>query len=275
MICKEIDIWEGLTYHSEDVHDFRPILITYILNTSNEYNKNVRGAVLICPGGGYSFTSEREAEPIALKFNGKGYHAFVLSYSCTPAKYPQPLLDVSRAMCIIRENAKDWNIDSNNISVCGFSAGGHLAAHLGVHWNKDFLNNIDGISVGENKPNKLILAYPVITSGEFAHKGSIINLLGENYSDELLCEVSLEKQIGEHTPESFIWHTFEDNAVLVENSLLFANGLRKFNIPFELHIYNKGGHGLSLGTEETASPRMPIYPQISTWFDLCINWLNS
>ena len=133
-------------------------------------------------------------------------------------------------MCIIRENSDNWNIDRNKIAVCGFSAGAHLAASLGVHFDKAYLNT-EGIVTGENKPNAMILAYPVITMKEFGHKGSRENLLGENADTTLINEMSLETQVSEKTPPAFIWHTVEDQSVPVENSLMFASALRKNKIP--------------------------------------------
>ena len=158
MICKTIDLWGEFQYGNKGNDGFRPTLDTYILK-----GNKARAAVLICQGGAYSFTSPREAEPIAIKFNAAGFNAFVLNYSVAPNKHPQSLLDASRAMCIIRENSKEWNIDANKVAVCGFSAGGHLAANLAVHWEKEYLKNIPGIIAGNNNPNALILCYPVIT----------------------------------------------------------------------------------------------------------------
>jgi acetyl esterase/lipase len=264
---KVIDIWENYEYENET--GYRPTLTTYLLD-----GDKTRGTVLIFPGGGYSFTSPREAEPIALQFNAAGFHAFILNYSVAPKRHPQPLLDASRAMCIIRENAENWRIDSEKVAVCGFSAGGHLAASLGVHWNKSYLNVITDGDIAKNKPSALILSYPVITSGEFAHRGSFNNLLGENATNESLDEMSLEKHITKDTPKTFIWHTVEDSDVPVENTLLFAQGLRKHNIPFELHIYPEGSHGLSLATEETANNASQIVPHVSSWMRLCVEWLT-
>ena len=267
MINKNIKIWENSREQQES--EFEPEMDTYILQ-----GKKKRPAVLICPGGGYGFTSEREAEPIALQFNAAGFHAFVLYYSVAPEKHPQPLLDVSRSMCILREKKDEWNIDSEQIAVCGFSAGGHLAASLGVHWQEPYLE-VPGINIGENRPDALILGYPVITSGEFAHRGSFKNLLGKDAESELVEEMSLEKQVKPTTPPAFIWHTFEDPGVPVENSMLFAKALREKNIPFELHIFPEGPHGLSLATEETDDGNMGTYPHIASWMNLCIEWLNN
>ena len=269
MINQTIDIWGDVKYNNAGRDGFRPTMDTYVLARNRE-----RGAVLICPGGGYSMTSEREAEPIAMKFNSAGFHAFVLYYSVAPTKHPQPLLDVSRAMCIIRENAGKWNINTDKIAVCGFSAGGHLTASLGVHWTKPYLHEAPGIMKGMNRPNALILSYPVISSGQFAHRGSFINLLGNNPDENLLKEMSLELQVTENTPPAFLWHTFDDGGVPMENSLLFAQALRKYKIPFEMHIYPKGPHGLSLATEETCVQGMGVDLHIATWMQLCIDWLK-
>ena len=270
MIFKTIDIWEDTSFEYESFDGFIPTLDTYILDGDKR-----RPAILICPGGGYSFTSPREAEPIAIKYNAAGFHVFVLYYSVSPSRHPQPLLDVSRAMCILRQNADKWNIDGEKILTCGFSAGGHLAASLGVHWNKSYINNIPGIEIGKNKPNGLILGYPVISSGDFFHKGSITNLLGDRRADaDLLKEVSLELHIHEGTPPTFLWHTYNDGSVPLENTLLFAEGLRKEDIPFELHIYPDGPHGLSLANEETTTGDMGLYPNVATWMDLSIEWIK-
>jgi acetyl esterase/lipase len=263
-----IDIWEGLSYPSANLNDFRPTLDTYILSGEKK-----RGAVLIFPGGGYAYTSSREAEPIAMKYNASGYHAFILYYSVAPSKYPQPQLDAARAITIIRENAELWSMDPEKIAVCGFSAGGHLAASLGVHWDKEYILNFPGIKKGLTNPNALILSYPVITSGEFAHRGSFSNLLGSNPGENLLKDMSLETQVSARTPVTFIWHTIEDTSVPVENTLYFIQALREYNIPFELHIYPEGCHGLSLATDETGVDKQ-IRPHVATWMPLSIEWLS-
>jgi len=264
-----IDIWEGLKYGGEAEDKFRPTMDTYILK-----GDKVRGAVLVCPGGAYRYTSPREAEPVAIKFNAAGYHAFVLNYSCAPRIHPQPLMDVSRAMCIIRENAKDWNIDPEKIAVCGFSAGGHAAASLGVFYDAPYLKDVEGLTEGMNKPNALILSYPVISSGEFAHKESFKNLVGRDSSAEEQKAMSLEYAVTDKVPPTFIWHTFQDTSVPMENTLFFAAALRKNNIPFEMHIYPEGPHGLSLANEETRGENMKNYPHVSTWMALCTEWLK-
>ena len=269
MISRKIALWENEKYLGEAEDGFRPIMDTYILD-----GKKKRGAVLICPGGAYVNVSPREAEPIAMQFNAAGLHAFVLKYSVAPRRHPQPILDASRAMCILREKADEWNIYPDRIAVCGFSAGGHLAASLGVHWNKPYIQNTPGIKPGMNRPNALILCYPVITTGEFVEMYSFNQLLGEDANKELLHEMSVECHVNEQTPPAFIWHTCNDDDTKVENSMLFAEAMRRKNIPFELHIYQEGPHGLSLATAETDDENMGVYPHVATWFKLCTEWLE-
>jgi len=270
MVHKTIKIWDDKEYFGAD-SNYIPKLDTYVLKDSDES----KGAVLILPGGGYAGCSWREAEPVAVWANSCNYHAFVLYYSVAPNRHPQPLLDVTRAMCIIRDNAKEWNVDPEKIAVCGFSAGGHLAASIGNLWDAPYLQEIKNMDKGKNKPNALILGYPVITGKEKSHGGSFKNLLGDNASQELIDELSLENKVSEKTPPTFLWSTFDDMAVPVENTLLFASALRKNNIPFELHIFPEGNHGLSLATKQTydGNPRF-IKPEVSVWTKLCKQWLE-
>ncbi|MBS5800976.1 MAG: alpha/beta hydrolase [Clostridiales bacterium] len=264
-------VFKGLGSHEQGA-----TLHTYVIDNSPEVDMDrVRPSIIICPGGGYGFTSDREAEPVALAFAAEGYNAFVLRYSVSPGHYPQQLLEVSAAVAYVRRMAKIWHVDTDKIIVCGFSAGGHLAGHLGVSWQEQFIQGALELKEAENKPNAMILGYPVITSGTFAHEGSFRNLLGESYEMDKE-KVSLEVLVSELTPSAFIWHTFEDQAVPVENSMLFAQALKKYNIPFELHIYPKGGHGLSLCDQRTAKPDADylVNTHVGTWFRLAIEWMN-
>ena len=249
-------------------------LITYIQEYSPDMKMNIRPLILLCPGGGYRYTSDREAESMALQFLAMGYHAAVLRYSCAPAQYPTALLELASAMKLLREHAVEWNIAEDKIVVQGCSAGGHLAASFGMFWREDFVSQALGVEDKEVlRPNGMLLCYPVITSGEFAHKDSFVSLLGER--KELLEKVSLEKQVNENTPKTFIWHTFEDGAVPVENSLLLVSALRKAGIQTEFHMYSKGGHGLGLATKltETADGRS-VQPECASWIGLAHTWLE-
>lgn len=252
-------------------------MFTYILDMGHrEGLKEKRPVVLICPGGGYRYTSDREAEPVAMQFNAMGFHSCVLRYSTEPAVFPTALLELSKAVSYLRERTEEWHIDTNKIIVAGFSAGGHLTASLGVFWDKPFLLEQLNLSADQIKPDGLILSYPVITSGAFAHKGSFHLLLGGSSDPALLEQVSLEKHVSAQTPPTFLWHTVEDRAVPVENSMLFANELLKNKVPIELHIYPKGGHGLSLGTEETkAADGGLVQPEVVNWIDMAGVWVRN
>ncbi|MBC6973637.1 alpha/beta hydrolase [Bacillus sp. CGMCC 1.60114] len=251
-------------------------LYTYFLNNSPEIDSNrKRPTVIICPGGGYEFTSDREAEPIAIRMMAIGFNACVLRYSVHPATFPTALLELSMAVSLIRQNAEQWHVDKNKIIVVGFSAGGHLAASLGVFWNRSFLSESLGISNDEIKPNGILLSYPVITSGPYRHKDSFTALLGENH-DKSLQEVSLENHVSTDTPPTFLWHTYTDEPVPVENSFLFANALLKHKVHLEMHIYPNGIHGLSLGTEETKEKNneWTIQPEVANWIEMAGRWIK-
>ncbi len=258
--------------------DFCPTLTTYVLESVPVGDKNAvkRPAVIICPGGGYSHTSDREAEPIAIKMIEAGYHAFVVRYSVAPAVFPTQLLELAKAVEIVRSHADEWNVDADKIIVGGFSAGGHVAASLSVFWDKEFVWGALGTTKEMIRPNGAMLCYPVITSGSFAHRGSFDNALAEKKDDEKMLELlSLEKQVTDMMPPTFLWHTWEDNAVPVENTLMFASALRAKNISTEIHIYPKGGHGLALANEETACGRQAnIVEACQSWTDSAITWIK-
>lgn len=266
MIIETMNLWDSVD------GNFMPTLTGYILEPVLEENKK-RGAVLLCPGGGYARRSPRDKQPMALKFNAAGYHAFILEYRVAPDKFPKPLFDISKAVSIIRENAKKWNVDENLIVPCGFSAGAHLAQMLGVFWSEEFIYSQTGIKKGTNKPNGLILTYPVVSSGKFAHRGSFNNLLGEDADEKMLELVSIEKQINKNMPPTFIWHTCMDKASPLENSLLLAEKLREHDIPIEMHIFPNGGHGFKIDTEEEEDLNSTL-PDTKTWVELTVKWLK-
>ena len=214
-------------------------LYTYFLDNSQEIDPNrVRPVIVICPGGGYGMVSDREAEPIAMRFLGAGYHAVILRYSVAPAAhYPTALRQLAWTVAYLREHAAEYHIDPNKVVVAGFSAGGHLAASYGVFWKKKtFLAEELEVDAKQLRPNGLLLSYPVITSGPKAHRDSFKNLLGDQY-DNLVDEMSLENQVTLDTPKTFLWHTAPDDCVPVENSILFFTALHALEIPVEMHIY--------------------------------------
>lgn len=255
---------------------FIPTLTAYCPDNSGEIEQNrKRPTIVICPGGGYFFTSDREAEPVALHFVGLGYIAFVLRYSTNGPKYPAQLLELSAAVSFIRKNSEKYNVDENALFVSGFSAGGHLAASLGVFWNETFIRDILPIKEGDNKPNALILCYPVITSSEHGHRGSFENLLGNDAGEADFSKLSLENQVNSLVPPVFLWHTYDDACVPVENALLFATALKKFNIPLEMHIFQSGHHGLSLCDERTSNGNSMVNTQAGSWLSLCDKWMKA
>lgn len=251
--------------------------LTVYTGCSDE-QKNKRSAVIICPGGGYRQVVAREGEPVARQFAAMGYTAFVLRYSVLPNGFPVSLLELARAVAVVRERADEWNIDPDKIVVCGFSAGGHLACSLGVFWNREFVWKVIGESSGELiRPNGMILGYPVITSGIYAHTKFVDRLFqyrgGARDEDREL--VSLENQVSSDTPEAFIWQTCTDADVPVENSLLLANEMRKHGLKVELHIFPDGPHGLSLASAVTSEGN-PEFENLhcSIWIRLAELWLE-
>lgn len=231
---------------------------------------------VICPGGSYWWCSEREAEPVALRMLGNGIAAAVVNYACEYQHYPLQLLEILAAITYIRRNSESLHIDPERIAVMGFSAGGHAACTAGLFWQEKLAEDALGIAYGENKPNGMILCYPVITSGEYTHEGSMKCLLGDDPDAELVAKMSLENQVTENAPKAFIWHTSEDGLVPVENSLLIATALHKKGIDVEMHIYPRGGHGLSL-CDETVTKRDGLddaAKYCSDWVPHCIKWIK-
>lgn len=252
-----------------------PTLTTYLIDTPEGLLVKKRPMVIICPGGGYNHLSVREGEFLALQFAAMGFHAAVMRYSVSPAVYPTQLTELAKAVALIRKNAKEWCVKEDGIFIQGSSAGGHLAASYGCFWKKEMLSAAAGVDSEMLRPNGLILSYPVITSGKYAHKGSFEMLLGKRHA-VLLEEMSLEKQVNADTPRTFLWHTFGDQTVPVENSMLFAWALKEQGIPFESHIYPKGCHGLGLGNELTCSEGgKEIQPEVNTWISLAESFIKN
>ena len=233
-----------------------------------------RPVVIICPGGGYEHLSPREAEPVALQFNARGFHACVLRYSVAPAVYPQALLELAKAVSWVRRHAAQYWVDEKKVMVCGFSAGGHLACSMGTFWQEPWIAEELGGEKELYRPDGLLLCYPVITSGALAHEGSIQNITGGD--EKLRAKMSLEKQVTKEMTTVFLWHTYEDNTVPVENSLMLAQSLCREKIPVELHIYPHGPHGLSLANEETGMPDGTggIEPHCQGWVELAAQWVR-
>ncbi len=240
-----------------------------------------RPAIIVCPGGGYESLSEREGEPIVKHFFANGFNAYLLKYGIgVGARDYAPLIQASLAIKLVRERAELDNTNPEKIYIIGFSAGGHLAASTGTLWNipevRDAIGVTDGLCPeGINRPNGMMLCYPVIVGGEFANKGSIQRVCGNDTpSAEDIEKYSLERHVDASTPPAFIWHTFADTVVPIQNSLLFMDALTRAGVPFEAHIFPEGVHGLSLAKEETAEGKGKyILPHVQCWADLAVKWV--
>ena len=237
------------------------VLLEGFLHQSQEdlsslYDK--RPAIIICPGGGYSRLSKREQDPVSFAFFAAGYNVFVLHYSVgEEIRSSWPEKELAIAVSTLREDCDRLCIKS--IAVLGFSAGGHACASLACHWKK----------YGDrSRPDAAVLCYPVITTGEYAHRMSADYVSMKN--PDLLSYFDLPSQVSEDTVPCLIWHTAEDRSVPVENSLLLASALSNAKVPFELHVYQEGEHGLSMGTNETGR----YNKHVQSWFALALEWLS-
>lgn len=255
-----LKIWEIPPKFNEDFLQPEPFLTPFLLKGENN------SCIIVCPGGGYTGKAyDYEGLDVAPWLNSIGCSAFVLDYRVSPYKAPVPLMDLQRAIRFVRSKSSDFGVNPDKIGVLGFSAGGHLAACAMTRVNYVGVSE-DEIDNQSCRPDFGILCYPVITMKEFGHDGSRIALLGNNPSEEELDLYSCETQVTEKTPPCFIWHTFEDQLVPVNNVLLFSQSLAKNGITHELHIFDKGSHGLSLAKtdEKTAS----------AWTLLCEKWMK-
>lgn len=248
-----------------------PTLTCYINDNSGQFAPGRKNpAILIAPGGGYcNVCFTREGEPIAFHYLRAGFSAFVLTYSVTPEYYPQQLLEAAAAMLYIRSHAQEWDIDPDKIAISGFSAGGHLATSLGVFWQDPFITDPLKAAAESLRPDAMILGYPVISADpSFCHAGSIQNVSGTTDRDSALYKkMSLENHVTEHTPPAYIWHTADDTCVPVKNSLCFALALSANKVPYELHIFPQGPHGLATADFATNPAMDSPYTSYSVWID--------
>jgi acetyl esterase/lipase len=242
----------------------RPTLTVYLPPA----DRAVPTGVVVCPGGGYAkLAMDHEGRQVAEWLNSLGVAAFVLKYRLGPRyRHPAPLEDAKRALRLVRSRAGEFRIAPDRIGVWGFSAGGHLASTLATHFDAGNPAAADPIERVSCRPDFAILAYPVISfATEYAHKGSRRNLLGDNPDPALVENLSNEKQVTAQTPPTFLFHTNEDAGVPAENSVLFYLALRRAGVPAELHIYERGRHGVGLA---------PNDPVLSSWPQRLADWLR-
>ncbi|HEY3899260.1 MAG TPA: alpha/beta hydrolase [Chthoniobacter sp.] len=232
-------------------------------------DKATGAAIVICPGGGYGGLAPHEGKGYAEWLVENGIAGLVLKYRLGSNGYRHPAMlnDAARAVRLARSKAEEWHIDPKRVGIMGSSAGGHLASTLLTHFDAGKPGDSDPVERFSSRPDIGILCYPVITMGPLTHGGSKKNLLGDNPPQELVDLLSNEKQVTKDTPPTFLFHTYEDNAVKVENSLMFAEALRNAGVPFDLHIYQKGGHGMGLGGGRAGGPHHP-------WVADCLYWLK-
>lgn len=252
-----------------------PVLEIYLpYNMTEMHHENrKRPCMVVCPGGGYGMCSQRESEPIALKFLEEGFNVFVITYSVAPNRFPTQLREVASVMELIYKNADNWNCDAEKVAIIGFSAGGHLAAHYSTMFD---CKEVREVFPESKSVNASILCYPVISAEEVtAHMGSFENLLGHKpQTQEETDYFSCDKNVKPTTPPAFLWHTAEDTCVPLKNSLLYAEALWRNNIPVELHVYPFGGHGLSTCDSQTIDDMTPVFEYNSQWIPEAKRWLK-
>ena len=259
----EMKLWgDTIPYYNEEA-ETPNLMTTYLIDTDKPLP-----CIVIYPGGGYGMrASDHEGHAIARFFNSEGMHAVIAEYRVSPNRHPAPLADAQRAIRLVRAHAEEWKVDPDRIVTLGFSAGGHLCATT-VLFDDAYAGESCRDEIDETvscAPNGAILCYPVISvNNDYGHIGSGKNLLGERYEDEKEA-FSLAQYVNEKTPPVFLWHTSADAGVNVKNSLIFAERLRDAKIPFELHVFPKGPHGLGLA---------PDYPDVSKWAGLAADWVR-
>ncbi len=258
-----IPIWERTVPYEDSSAETPNYMTTYLLDTDKPLP-----CIVIFPGGGYCMRSEAEGQPIAEFFNTRGIHAVVVEYRVAPYRHPAPLADAQRAIKLVRYHAKEWGIDTDRVITLGFSAGGHLCASTLVYDEVPFVGHTpDAADALSARPNGGILCYPVISvSPDYGHVGSGQNLLGDRYESDH-ASFNCSNAVTANTPPCFLWHTSEDDCVPVKNSLIFAERLRENRVPFEMHIFPRGYHGLGDGVGRG-------YPEVEQWLPLAADWVK-
>ncbi len=271
---------ESIRLYEKEIYDgaLEVTLQTMLHTPSPEITKGARPAMIVFPGGGYAYTSDREAEPIASAYFAQGYNCFILRYICGErAKIDRPLYDAAAAVAHVRTHAAEYNIDTNRIAVIGFSAGGHLAGYLATCWHRSDISELLGMDSELFRPNAAILGYAVVTNNVPTNKFTFDNLLGADRTPELNARANLDMHVDERTCPCFIWHTAQDTCVPVANSLAFARALTDKGIGCELHIFPMGGHGLSRANAETTPDGATLpynIPYVARWAEWSFKWLE-
>ncbi len=257
----EVKLWENEIPYATEGADTPNLMHLFLIPTDKPLP-----CVMVFAGGGYHCRAAHEAEPITNFFNSRGFHAVLVDYRVSPNHYPAGLADAQRAVKLIRHHAAEWNIDPERIVTCGFSAGGHLAASTILYPDQSLEEHTPDEVDGENPmPNGAILCYPVISVGpEFGHVGSGLNLLGKKKYETDREAYDLQRKVTDSTPPVFLWHTSDDSCVNVKNSLVFCEALRDHQVPFELHVYPHGRHGMGLADWT---------PDASGWTNLAADWI--
>jgi acetyl esterase/lipase len=251
-----------------DKDDDKPTLTAFLPAP----DKATGAAIVVCPGGGYAGLAPHEGAGYAEWLAENGIAGIVLKYRLGSKGYHHPAMlnDAARAVRLTRSKAAEWKIDPKRIGIMGSSAGGHLASTLVTHFDAGKADAADPVERFNSRPDIGILCYAVISMGPNTHGGSKTNLLGKEPAPELVELLSNEKQVTKDTPPCFIWHTWDDNAVKVENSLDFAAAMRKAGVPFDLHIYQKGPHGIGLSIGKNGAAPGEVHP----WAKDLLVWLK-
>ena len=264
----------SLSEYDNTISDY-PKVRAYLHEEHWKLGNRVYPAIVVLPGGGYSSTSEREAEPVGIKFFGEGFNVFILDYTVKDygKVFPNALRECACLIALIRKNAKEWLCDENKVSVIGFSAGGHLASSIATRFSDPVLGEYKDIA----RPNLAVLAYPVILSGKYAHLGSFVSLTGTEDEEEHKIH-DTNSYVTENTPPVFIFHTADDDVVPVQNTLVFAKALADNKVKFECHVYESGVHGLSLANEVTKTTTEhdnQVNPRVEEWFRDCLRFMKA
>lgn len=274
MIYKVVDLYEY--FKKEKPAGAKGMLTVYVHSQLEEMQRDVlRPAILVIPGGGYAFVSQREGEPVANEFYHQGYNTFVLDYSVAPDfNYPTPHIEAAMAMLYIRDNADELGIIKDKVAAIGFSAGGHLTGVVSLLNGNKEITDVFGERAKEIKPDASIYSYAVITSNvECYHGASFENLCGDKYDFD---DFSLDKKVTKDASPAFIWATFDDALVPVKNSLMLAEAYLKAGVPCELHVYESGPHGLSTCGQDVCVGDMsaPVTKRVATWISHAFTFLK-